>query len=376
MCVLSTHTTKYWLLDKMQHFQLPTFTVERTDIVGDRLLPDSIGAQTQQRIIPKGISSSAFQRAWENGYDGSGILVAVLDTGVDRHHPDLANKVVDAINMTGEAITESHGTHVAGTIVADGLLIGGARGARILDIKVLGRNGGNINVIANAIRTSADRGAHIINMSLGGSGFNAHQINQMRDAIVYAWNKGSVCIAASGNDGNSVRTPDRYSYPAAIEPTESIAACEVGESLNDIRLAYFSNENDRVDLTACGSNVVSTIIGGKYAIYSGTSMATPHVSAMAAILAQYMKKNKPELTGKLFSDYLSALLYSNVLPIDYSARPNIMVGDKVLMQFTPLDAESNISYGRGFLRYQPRNGPVIPSDQKSVYKGTFVGHIV
>jgi major intracellular serine protease len=355
----------------MQHFNLPVFKVERTDIVGGKLVPASEG----KRIIPKGISSSAFQRAWDNGYDGSNILVAVLDTGVDRSHPDLSHKVLDAINMTGEAITESHGTHVAGTIVADGLLIGGARGARILDIKVLGRNGGNIDVIATAIRTAADRGAHIINMSLGGSGFNAHQINQMRDAILYAWNKGSICIAASGNDGNSVRTPDRYSYPAAIEPTESVAACEVGESLNDIKLAYFSNENDRVDLSACGYNVVSTIIGGKYAIYSGTSMATPHVSAMAACLAQYLKKTKPELSGKLFSDYLSTLLYSNVLPIDYATRSTIMVGSAVLLAVAPQE-HSNISYGRGFLRYEPRNGPVIPSDHKSVYKGTFVGHIV
>jgi subtilisin family serine protease len=361
----------------MQHFNLPVFKVESTDISGSKLIPKSDGVKALgQRIIPKGISSSAFQRAWDNGYDGSGIIVAVLDTGVDRNHPDLTSKVVDALNMTGEAITESHGTHVAGTIVADGLLIGGARGARILDIKVLGRNGGNIDVIADAIRTAADRGAHIINMSLGGSGFNGHQINSLRNAIVYAWNKGSVCIAASGNDGNSVNTPDRYSYPAAIEPTESIAACEVGDNLDDIKLAYFSNENDRVDLAACGYNVVSTIIGGKYAIYSGTSMATPHVSAMAACLAQYLKQNKPELTGKLFSDYLSSLLYSNVLPINARASAQMMVDSKVVLTVQPRDIPSNISYGRGFLRYEPRSGPVIPSDQKSVYNGTFVGHIV
>lgn len=357
----------------LHHFNLPVFTVERADISGAKLMP----ARDGQRIIPKGISSSAFQRAWDNGYDGTGITVAVLDTGVDRSHPDLSHKIVDAINMTGEAITESHGTHVAGTIVADGLLIGGARGAQVLDIKVLGRNGGDINVIANAIRTAADRGAQIINMSLGGSGFNSHQINSLRTAIMYAWNKGSVCIAASGNDGNSVSTPDRYSYPAAIEPTESVAACEVGESLNDISLAYFSNENDRVDLAACGYNVLSTIIGGKYAIYSGTSMATPHVAAMAACLAQYLKKNKPELTGQLFSDYLSSLLYSNVLPIDMRTRANITVGSQVLLTFAPRAATaSNISYGRGFLRYEPRNGPVIPSETKSIYKGTFVGHVV
>ena len=312
-----------------------------------------------QKFYPKGISCSAFQRAWDAGFTGNGIKVAIIDTGVDGSHRDLAGKVIKSFNLTGEALSESHGTHVAGTIAGNGWIIGGAPGCSIIDIKVLGKNGGTIANIVKAISLAAANGASVINMSLGGSGISNSDIQSLKVAIQNAWNNGAVCVVASGNAGTSINTRDGYSYPAAIDQAESIAACDVAENLRTITLAKFSNENDKVDVAACGVGVLSTIIGGKYAVYNGTSMATPHVSAMAAVIAQSIKKSNPSLRGAAFSDALVRALNANVLPI--SAKIASPVG--------------NISYGRGFIRYLPNNGPVVPSGS-AVYSGpVFLGHI-
>lgn len=312
-----------------------------------------------QKFYPKGISCSAFQRAWNAGFNGNGIKVAVIDTGIDGAHPDLAGKIIKSFNLTGEALSESHGTHVAGTIAGNGWITGGAPGCSIIDIKVLGKNGGTISNIVKAIALATTNGASVINMSLGGSGIRNSDIQSLKVAIQNAWNNGTVCIVASGNAGTSINTRDGYSYPAAIDQAESIAACDVTENLKTITLAKFSNENDKVDRAACGVGVLSTIMGGKYAVYNGTSMATPHVSAMAAILAQSIKASNPRLKGAAFSDALVRALNSNVFPI--SAKITSPVG--------------NISYGRGFLRFIPNAGPEVPGGDP-VYSGSvFLGHI-
>ncbi|CAH6419693.1 Serine peptidase S8 family [uncultured virus] len=348
-----------------------------------------VSPKTVPRLITKGISSSAFQRAWAAGYTGKDIVVAVVDTGIDKNHPDLANKVIRSINLTNEPITESHGTHVAGTIAANGWLVGGAYDAKLMDIKVIGRSGGSIANIAKAIGLAAASGASVVNMSLGGVDIPQPDINTLNVTIQDAWNKGTVCIAAAGNDGTSICTPDVYEYPASIEKAESIAACNIDESLNGISLAYFSNENNRVDLGACGVNVASSIIGGRYAIYSGTSMATPHVAAMAAILAQFIRTKYPTLTGSTFSAALVSLIHSNVLKIpacgvgisnlDGASIIQQMVEQPCIAQMNTTELSvkyQNISFGLGFLRYEPNAGPVVPNGQKFYSSGIFLGHII
>lgn len=306
-------------------------------------------------LITKGISSSAFQRVWKEGLTGKGIIVAVVDTGVDNNHPDLANKIVNSINLTGEPLTENHGTHVAGTIAANGWLVGGAYDCKILDIKVIGKNGGSIYNIAKAIGLAVANGATIVNMSLGGSGLSQSDINMLNTTIQDAWNKGVICVCASGNSGTSVGTADPYEYPASIDKSESVAACDVDSSLNKINLAYFSNENNKVDLSACGVNVTSCVFGGNYGILSGTSMATPHVSAMAACLAQSIKQKYPSLTGSSFASALVSLLNSQTLL---------------------MNGASNISYGMGYLRYEPNKGPEVPNGTVFTYSNIFLGHLI
>lgn len=371
--------------------QLPQFTVETEFRLKSQL------TKTSQHLYSKGICSHAFKRAWENGLTGKDVIVAIADTGIDGNHPDLQGKVIQSFNLTNEPLRQNHGTHVAGTIAANGWLVGGAPDASLIDIKILGEEGGTIDNVINAISIAVSHGATIINLSLGSSYLPQNEMDNLTNAIQNAWNHGVICIAAAGNDGTSICTPDPYYYPASIEKVESVAACDVGENLNTITLASFSNENNMVDLAACGKNVISTVIGGEYGVFSGTSMATPHVSAMAAILTQYIKNKYPTLKDSSFSAALVSLIHSNILKID--APPGcgiasaVMVKNKILVvhstatkcsktkdnqkQNAVLQQESsNISFGLGFLRYEPNDGPVTPNGEKYYYNNIFLGYEV
>ena len=340
------------------------------------------------KLYPKGISASAFKRAWDQGFNGSGIRVAVIDTGVDGNHPDLKGQVIKSVNLTNERnIINPHGTHVAGTIAGTGKkwVVGGAPGCKILSYKALSQNGGAISTIITAINQAVNDGCNIINMSLGAVDVPQADINALTNCINNAYNRGVICIVASGNDGISTCSIDPYEWPAAVQVAESIAACDVQPDLDTITLASFSNENDRVDVSACGVNVVSTVLNGLYGIYSGTSMATPHVSAMAAVLAQRLRRQNPRLSGANFSRALTAEIKKNVKY--FSACGNISVGGKNLI--TTLNCKPpqegniksleiypkyNTSFGNGFVRYDPTKGPVIPGGTAYYYSGIFLGH--
>lgn len=324
------------------------------------------------KLYTKGLSSSAFQRAWSQGYTGENIVVAIIDTGIDTSHPDLSNKVIRSLNLTNESIMQDHGTHVAGTIAANGYLMGGAYNCKLIDIKALGTSGGSIDNIVKAIRYATANGAHIINMSLGAANLPETDINLLSSAISDAWNNGTICVAACGNDGVSICTPDAFEYPASIEKVSSISACIVEQDLNTISLAPFSNENTQVDIAACGTNVFSTIRGGKYAIMNGTSMATPHVTAMAAVLAQYILSKYPTIQKSTFSTNLVSLLRRNVCPVNGCGTQKLGLMQQTTDAFS--EKFTNISYGLGYLRYDPSQGPFIPSDSPFFYNGIFIGH--
>lgn len=319
---------------RKSYFRLSNFKVENI-------------IELENNIIPKGISSSSFLRLWKEGLTGKDIIVAVIDSGIDASHPDLRNKVIKSFNLSGENGPQTHATHVAGTIAANGKLLGGAYDCKLIDIKVIGSNGGSISNVIKGIYLAVNNGARVINMSLGGDVTN-EELNALTASINFAWDKGCVCVCAAGNDGTSVHTPDKYSYPASVDRAESIAACEIDENLNVSGLASFSNENDKVDLSACGRYVLSTYLNGKYGILSGTSMATPHVTAMLAALAEKIKT----LAGSNFSTTLVNMLNENIQSI----------------------GNYNISFGRGFLKYKPNLSPIWPTGDKMYDNGIFIGH--
>lgn len=232
---------------------------------------------------------------------GRDVNVAVLDTGVLKSHLDLKNRVSQCKDFTAikQPIVNDkcedkngHGTHVTGIIAADGGIDGkGVYGvapeANIFAYKVCGTNGSCwSDDIAFAIKTATDNGANIINMSLGSDS----ESSLIADAISYAVDKNVLVVAAAGNDGPDVGSID---YPGANPSVMAVGAFDVAfgmadwssRGINSTTTPFVVQEKD-VEFAAPGVIVESTWNSGGYVILSGTSMATPHVSGLAAKLWQ------------------------------------------------------------------------------------------
>ncbi|WP_374711468.1 S8 family serine peptidase [Symbiobacterium terraclitae] len=218
--------------------------------------------------------------AWDHTRGSSNVVIAIVDTGVQRNHPDLSAKLVpgwDFVDNDDDPDDENgHGTHVAG--IAAGLtnngigIAGGCPHCRIMPVRVLDRSGnGSLANVAHGITWAADHGAQVINLSLGSSAGTT----TLRNAIDYAWNRGAFLACAAGNDNSSSPT-----YPAYYSSCMAVAA----STSSDAR-ASFSNYGSWVDVAAPGQSIMSTWLGGGYANLNGTSMATPLVSGLAGILA-------------------------------------------------------------------------------------------
>lgn len=259
------------------------------------------------------------ETAWDVT-DGSGVVVAVIDTGVayenynggwfERYSraPDLKGTSFvagyDFVNNDTHANDDAgHGTHVAGTIAGtsnDNTGVAGlAYGATIMPIKVLASNGsGSYADVADGIRFAVDNGAKVINLSLGGSVGASY----LEDAVCYAKSKGVTVVASSGNDGANT-----VSYPAAYDN----CVIAVGATRFDERITDYSNKGTSLDLVAPGGDtsvdqngdgygdgILQQTFGSNptsfgYYFYQGTSMAAPHVSAAAAMVIAAGKASTP-----------------------------------------------------------------------------------
>jgi subtilisin family serine protease len=220
--------------------------------------------------------------AWPTTTGNPGVVVAVIDSGVDLTHPDLAGVNVVAArneiwNNTDVRDDVGHGTHVAGTIFArtdNGQGIAGiAPTSSLMPIKVLDETGtGSISDVLDAVDWARLHGADIINLSLGGS-LSLDQVALVQPTFTQARAAGILVVAASGNTGSSL-----IEYPAAFQGVVSVGAVDGTD-----RVADFSTFNRAVDITAPGVETISTVPGG-YQRASGTSMATPHVAGGAALV--------------------------------------------------------------------------------------------
>jgi len=219
--------------------------------------------------------------AWEQS-QGDAVVIALVDTGVDARHPDLAGNLLAGYDFIDEdqdpQDDNGHGTHVAGILAAvgnNGIGIAGmAWRAKVMPLKVLDAKGdGSYFNIIRAIRYAADHGVRIINLSLGGS---FHDPN-LQEAVAYARAKGCLVVAAAGNQGGALL------YPAAYSETLAVAATDDRQ-----RRPSYSNYGPGVDLAAPGGTqsvgIYSLAPAGGYTTLFGTSMAAPHVSGLAALL--------------------------------------------------------------------------------------------
>lgn len=227
--------------------------------------------------IPAGVSQIKAPMAWDSSR-GKGINVAVLDTGIDFNHPDLAPNYKGGTSFVpGQTVMDgnSHGSHCAGTIAAaiNGTgLVGVAPAANLYAVKVLDNSGsGQWSWLIAGIDWCIKNNMRVLSMSMGGGGAPA-ALEAMCNA---AFNKGLLLVAAAGNSGPGMGTviaPAKY---------QSVIAVSAIDSANQI--AGFSSRGPEVELCAPGVDILSTIPGGGFGKKSGTSMACPHVSGSAAV---------------------------------------------------------------------------------------------
>jgi major intracellular serine protease len=249
--------------------------------------------------LPLGVRLHGAEQLRKDGLTGSGIRVAVIDSGIDDTHPGFHNKVKRGkwFREGTPLDVDDHGTHVAGTIHFM------APDAEIYDYRVFGERGidGDL-AIANSIRKAVDDKCQVINMSLRCS-FPVK--TAVEEAVRYASEKGVHMVCAAGNSGDGkVKTDEKYSFPARFKETISVAAVNKRKGLP---VAKFSESNKQVDYSGIGRNVISLKPFGGVQRMTGTSMASPHVAGLiAALLSSSNCKNlsDEELRKLIFEKHL------------------------------------------------------------------------
>jgi len=345
--------------------------LEGAPIWVDHVFEDAI----KTPLLPESVPLIGGDVAWGRGFDGSGVVVAVLDTGVDSTHPFLAGKVVEEACYSSTLAKHSktfcpngaeeqvgpgsavpcpldaqgcfHGTHVAGIATGSGASAGQtfsgvAPGAQIMAVQVFSKftsvaDCGLFNtpcvgaytsdLIAGLERVYAVHGTRNIasvNLSLGGGSFSAACDGEPEKAIIDTLRSvGIATVVAAGNDGS----PTALASPACIS-----SAVSVGSTTKTDAVSSFSNVTPFMSLFAPGDEILSSVTGGGYAVLSGTSMATPHVAGSWAVL----KQAAPNATV----DQMLGALQSTGVPITDTrsgtpvTRPRIRV-DLALDQLVP-----------------------------------------
>jgi thermitase len=219
----------------------------------------------------------ALPSTWSS-QNSSPVLVAVLDTGIDKDHRELSGRVVAEIDLSrsdSPGDVYGHGTPVAGIIAADAEndlgIVGLAPGSRLVNIKVADDDGRcQISRLIEGIIWAVDGGAKVINVSIQFS----ETAPGLEEAVDYAWDNGAVIIAAAGNNGDAAPV-----YPASYENCIAVTAIQENGAL-----APLANHGDWVDVAAPGMDIYTTLPGDSYGYKHGTSFATAYVSGLAALL--------------------------------------------------------------------------------------------
>ena len=298
------------------------------------------------KIIPPGIKLISAPTAWEHGYSGKGSVIAVLDTGCDPNHFELKNQIMDGYNFTTDDQGDpknimdysGHGTHVCGTICAeenDKGVIGVAPKAKLLVVKVLSGQGyGDTKWVTDGIRYATKwRGpdgerVRVISMSLGGR----EDSPELHKAIQEAISQEILVVCAAGNEGDGNDETDEFAYPGAYPEVVQVGSVNLQKEISE-----FSNSNKAIDLVAPGEEIVSTYLNNEFAVLSGTSMATPHVSGAAALIIEQCEK---EFDRPLTEAEIYAQLVKRTVSLNYSRRYQgngmLNLASDIIAQTTPL----------------------------------------
>jgi subtilisin family serine protease len=305
-------------------------------------------------LAPFSMNSGVVTGGWDNGVSDDG------DTYVD----DLIgwNFVNNSNNPYDD---NSHGTHTAGTIGAtanDGGVVGVNWQVQIMALKFLDAGGsGSFSSAATAIRYSADHGARVSNNSWGGYGGRTG--DEVYNAISYAGSKGELVVAAAGNDGFNNDTHPYRSYPASYDLPNVIAVAATDSK--DGRPNWSNYGKSTVDLGAPGVGIWSTIPGGGYASYSGTSMATPHVTGAAALL---LSKN-----ASLDYSQLKTLILNNVDPVSSLNKKTVTGGRLNLYKALAATAASTAVFSAGGSSSSTTLAITSPSSSQSLFSTVGIG---
>lgn len=285
-----------------------------------KLIPyQVVSVEEQVSEIPQGIEMIQAPKIW-NQSKGKAIVVAILDTGCEITHPDLAGRIIGGKNFTDDDKSDpevyidynGHGTHVAGTIAAISNnigVVGVAPEASLLIIKVLNKRGsGQYEWIINGINYAIEQKVDIISMSLGGP----EDVPELHDAIKRAVAANILMVCAAGNEGDGDSRTDEFGYPGCYNEVISVGAIDLSRNSTD-----YTNSNNEVDLVAPGSEIVSTYLNGQYATLTGTSMATPHVTGALALIKPIVNEN---FGRELTEPELYAQLIKRTIPLGNSPR--------------------------------------------------------
>ena len=363
----------------------PDFVWEKTDTTTVAATDEEINAETHFPCMDvTGVWKDCFDPAKKEA-PGKGTVVAVIDTGVDYTHKDLADNIwvnegeipgngidddgngyvddvhgVDFVDGDSDPMDEhGHGTHVAGIIAmtpGNGGGVGVAYGAKIMCVRAGQANGSFASSdIAKAIKYAADNGADVINMSFGGTGRSYLVESALQDAF-----PSCVLVAAAGNDGLPTNDAKQagYLFTEDIYPAGYKYVIGVMATDNNKSLAYFSNWDFKegsgceYEMAAPGVGIYSTLPGNRYACWSGTSMATPNVAAAAAILrSKYTDKSKYSsryIMGQLCSATTSRAYGFRSYPelnirnsLTRQAHPNLTLDEVYTLDYQDVSSANN-----------------------------------